>query len=57
MRPHIKPRAVNIIVETNQEILIPSSGKDKNPVSLPLQPQTSAEILHNNDTANIYLKT
>ena len=33
MRPHIKPRAVNIIVETNQEILIPSSGKDKNPVS------------------------
>ena len=57
MRPHIKPRAVNIIVETNQEILIPSSGKDKNPGFALLQPQTSAEILHNNDTANIYLKT
>ena len=57
MRPHIKPRAVNIIVETNQEILIPSSGKDKNPGFVPLQPQTSAEILHNNDTVNIYLKT
>ena len=57
MRPHIKPRAVNIIVETNQEILIPSSGKDKNPGFTPLQPQTSAEILHNNDTVNIYLKT